>query len=199
MPSAAAQLGSAAVQTGTAVVETGTVVLSRAITLYPLRLLIPTAAFIVTLVVIVGIGVPGDTRFYQAAATIIVVLVLSLATQGQFFRLDKLPSPPPWIVGLGRRGAALWTLSARLTALALLGYLGLGEGAALYTLANGSGSPLLLGLSAAAIASGFFAIGVLAVVGDPAAAELAEGQRSVTASSPTAPVGEERHAHGREL
>jgi hypothetical protein len=190
---------STAVQAGTAVVQTGTVVLSRAISLYPLRLLVPTAAFIVTLVVIVGIGVPGDTRFYQAAATIIVVLVLSLATQGQFFRLDKLPSPPPWIVRLGRRGAALWTLSARLTALALLGYLGLGEGAALYTLANGSGSALLLGLSAAAMASGFFAIGVLAVVGDPAAAELAEGQRSVAASSPTAPVGAERHADGREL
>ena len=179
MPSTAVQAGTAVVQTGTAVVQTGTVVLSRAITLYPLRLLIPTAAFIVTLVVIVGIGVPGDTRFYQAAATIIVVLVLSLATQGQFFRLDKLPSPPPWIVRLGRRGAALWTLSARLTALALLAYLGLGEGAALYTLANGSGSSLLLGLSAAAMASGFFAIGVLAVVGDPAAAELAGGQRSV--------------------
>jgi hypothetical protein len=190
---------SAAVQAGTAAVQTGTVVLSRAISLYPLRLLVPTAAFIMTLVVIVGIGVPGDTRFYQAAATIIVVLVLSLATQGQFFRLDKLPSPPPWIVRLGRRGAALWTLSARLTALALLGYLGLGEAAALYTLANGSGSALLLGLSAAAMASAFFAIGVLAVVGDPAAAELAEGQPSIAASSPTAPAGAERDADGREL
>jgi hypothetical protein len=158
-------------QTGTAVVQTGTVVLSRAITLYPLRLLVPTAAFVVTLVVVVGLGVPGDTRFYQAAATIIVVLVLSLATQGQFFRLDKLPPPPPWIVRLGRRGALLWTLSERLTALAILGYLGLGEGAALYALANGSGSSLPLGLSAAAIASGFFAIGVTAVVGDPSVAE----------------------------
>jgi len=44
--------------------------------------------------------------------------------------------------------------------LGLLAYLGLGEGAALYALANGSGSSLLLGLSAAAIASGCFAIGV---------------------------------------
>jgi hypothetical protein len=151
--------------------QTGTVVLSRAITLYPLRLLIPTAAFIVTLVVVLPLGVAGDTRFYQAAATITVVLVLSLATQGQFFRLDKLPSPPAWIVRLGRRGALIWTLSERLTALAVLGYLGLGEGAALYALANGSGSSLLLGLSAAAIASGFFAIAALAVVGDPSAAE----------------------------
>jgi hypothetical protein len=163
-----------AVQTGTVVVQTGTVVFSRAITLYPLRLLIPTAAFIVTLAVVVGFGVPGDTRFYQASATIIVVLVLSLATQGQFFRLDRLPPPPAWIVRLGRRGAALWTLSERLTALALLGYLGLGEGAALYALANGSGTVLLLGLSAAAIASAFFAIGVLAVLGDPATAERVE-------------------------
>ena len=174
---------SAAVRTGTTVVQTGTVVLSRAITLYPLRLLIPTAAFIVTLVVVTGLSVTGDTRFYQAASTIIVVLVLSLATQGQFFRLDKLPSPPQWIVRLGRRGAVIWTLSERLTALALLGYLGLGEGSALYALANGSGSWLLLGLSAAAIASGFVAIGVLAVVGDPSAAERAE------VSSP--PAGDE--------
>jgi hypothetical protein len=156
-------------------VQAGTVVLSRAITLYPLRLLIPTAAFILALVVVVGLGVPGDTRFYQAAATITVVLVLSLATQGQFFRLDKLPAPPPWIIRLGRRGALIWTLSERLTALAVLGYLGLGEGAALYALANGSGSSLLLGLSSAAIASGFFAIGVLAVVGDPSAAEHVAG------------------------
>jgi hypothetical protein len=155
-------------------VQTGTVVFSRAITLYPLRLLVPTAAFVVTLAVVVGFGVPGDTRFYQASATIIVVLVLSLATQGQFFRLDRLPPPPAWILRLGRRGAALWTLSERLTALALLGYLGLGEGAALYALANGSGSVLLLGLSAAAIASAFFAIGVLAVLGDPAATERVE-------------------------
>jgi hypothetical protein len=171
------------VRTGTTVVQTGTVVLSRAITLYPLRLLIPTAAFIVTLVVVTGLSVTGDTRFYQAASTIIVVLVLSLATQGQFFRLDKLPSPPQWIVRLGRRGAVIWTLSERLTALALLGYLGLGEGSALYALANGLGSWLLLGLSAAAIASGFVAIGVLAVVGDPSAAERAE------VSSP--PAGDE--------
>jgi hypothetical protein len=160
-------------QTGTTVVQTGTVVLSRAITLYPLRLLVPTAAFVLTLVVVVGLGVPGDTRFYQAAATIIVVLVLSLATQGQFFRLDKLPPPPHWIVRLGRRGALIWTLSERLTALAILGYLGVGEGAALYALANGSGAALPLGLAAAAIASGFFAIGVTAVVGDPSVTERA--------------------------
>jgi hypothetical protein len=199
MSSAAAQTGAAAMQTGSAVVQTGTVVLSRAITLYPLRLLIPAAAFVVTVVVIAGIGVPGDTRFYQAASTIIVVLVLSLATQGQFFRLDKLPSPPPWIVRLGRRGAAIWILSERLTALAMLGYLGLGEGAALYSLANGSGSSLLLGLSAAAVASGFFAIGVLAVVGDPSAAERAEEQASAGAVSPIAPAGAERQAPDREL
>src|ERR1700730_13867561 len=199
MSSAAVQTGTAALQTGTAVVQTGTVVLSRAITLYPLRLLIPAAAFVVTLIVIVGFGVPGDTRFYQAAATIIVVLVLSLATQGQFFRLDKLPSPPPWIVRLGRRGAAIWTLSERLTALAMLGYLGVGEGAALYSLANGSGSSLMLGLSAAAVASGFFAIGVLAVVGDPSAVERAEQQASTAAASPTAPVEPERRAGGGEL
>jgi hypothetical protein len=117
---------SATVQTGTTVVQTGTVVLNRAITLYPLRLLIPTGAFIVTLVVVLGLGVAGDTRFYQAAATIIVVLVLSLATQGHFFRLDKLPPPPAWIVRLGRRGTVIWTLSERMTALAVLGYLGLG-------------------------------------------------------------------------
>jgi hypothetical protein len=199
MSSAAVQTGTAAIQTGTAVVQTGTVVLSRAITLYPLRLLIPAAAFIVTLVVIVGVGVPGDTRFYQAAATIIVVLVLSLATQGQFFRLDKLPSPPEWIVRLGRRGAAIWTLSERLTALAMLGYLGVGEGAALYSLANGSGTSLMLGLSSAAVASGFVAIGVLAVVGDPEAVERAEEQAGIAASSPTAPVGAEDHAPGGEL
>jgi hypothetical protein len=41
----------------------------------------------------------------------------------------------------------IWTLSERLTALAVLGYLGLGEGAALYALANGSGLSVLLGLS----------------------------------------------------
>lgn len=92
-----------------------------------------------------------------------------MGIQGQFFRLAKLPSPPPWIVRLGRRGGMIWTLSERRTALGLLAYLGLAEGAALYALANGSGSSLLLGLSAPAIASGFFAIGVLAMVGRPSA------------------------------
>jgi len=87
-------------------VEVSSEIVSRAVTFYPLRLLIPTAAFLVTVVTVGELGKTGDLRFYQAAATIIVVLVLSLATQG-FFRLDKLPSPPPWIVRLGRRGAAL--------------------------------------------------------------------------------------------
>ncbi len=175
-------------QAGVTVVQTGTVVLNRAITLYPLRLLIPTAAFVVTLVVVLGLGVAGDTRFYQAAATIIVVLVLSLATQGHFFRLDKLPPPPSWIVRLGRRGAMIWILSERMTALAVLGYLGLGEGAALYALANGGGSSLVLGLSAAAIASGFFAIGVLAVVGDPeVAVTVVGGSAHATDPEPGSP------------
>jgi hypothetical protein len=156
----------------TSAVQASTVIVSRAITLYPLRLLVPTAAFVVTLVIVLGVGASGEKSFYQAAATIIVVLVLSLATQG-FFRLDKLPSPPRWIVRLGRRGAALWLLSEQLTALAVLGYLGLGEGAALYALATASGSRLLLALVAAAIASGFFAIGVLAVVADRSPAEPA--------------------------
>jgi hypothetical protein len=160
------------------------------ITLYPLRLLVPTAVFIATVVIVVGVGIPGNARFYQAAATIIVVLVLSLATQGQFFRLDKLPPPPAWIVRLGRRGGMIWTLSERMTALAVLGYLGLGEGAAPYALANGSGSSPLLGLSAAAIASGFFAIGVLAVVGDPSMAQPGSPQ----ANDPAPSSPQRRHA-----
>jgi hypothetical protein len=60
------------VQTSTTVVQTSTVVLSRAITLYPLRLLVPTAVFIATVVIVVGVGIPGNARFYQAAASIIV-------------------------------------------------------------------------------------------------------------------------------
>jgi hypothetical protein len=40
-----------------------------------------------------------------------------------------------------------------------------------FTHSRTGGSSLLLGLSAAAIASGFFAIGVLAVVGDPSVVE----------------------------
>jgi hypothetical protein len=140
-------------------VQGGTFVVSRALTLYPLRLLVPTVAFVVTLLIVIPLGRAGDLRFYQAAATIIVVLVLSLATQGHFFVLRELPEPPQWIARRGQRLNWLWVTSERSAAVGVLVYLGLGEAAALYALATAAGQSILLAISAGAIASGFFAIG----------------------------------------
>jgi hypothetical protein len=146
-------------------VQGGTVVVSRALTLYPLRLLVPTAAFIATLLIVIPLGQAGDLRFYQAAATIIVVLVLSLATQGHFFVLRELPEPPEWIARRGRRVNWVWLTSERFAAVGVLSYLGLGEAAALYALAARAPQSILLAVSAGAIASAFFAIGTIALLG----------------------------------
>jgi hypothetical protein len=140
-------------------------VVSRALTLYPLRLLVPTAAFIATVLIVAPLGHAGDLRFYQAAATIIVVLVLSLATQGHFFVLRELPPPPEWIARRGLRIRWLWAVSEQFAAVGVLAYLGVGEAAALYALASSSPHDILLALSSGAIAAGFFAIGTIALLG----------------------------------
>jgi hypothetical protein len=148
-----------------AAVQGGTIVVSRALTLYPLRLLVPSVVFIATLLIVVPFGLAGDLRFYQAAATIIVVLVLSLATQGHFFVLRELPPPPEWIARRGARLNWLWLASERFAAVGVLAYLGMGEAAALYALATRSPQSILLAVSAGAIASAFFAIGTIALLG----------------------------------
>jgi hypothetical protein len=151
--------------TPSAAVQGSTIVVSRALTLYPLRLLVPTAAFIATLVIVIPLGQAGDLRFYQAAATIIVVLVLSLATQGHFFVLRELPAPPDWIARRGQRVNWLWRISEQFAAVGVLAYLGVGEAAALYALATSSPQSVLLAISSGAIASAFFAIGTIALLG----------------------------------
>jgi hypothetical protein len=152
--------------TPTRAVQAGTVVVGRALTFYPWRLIVPTAAFIAVFAVVLSFGQRGDLRFYQAAATIIVVLVLSLSMQGHFFSLRALPGPPDWIARLGPRISSVWIASERFTVIGLLSYLGVGEAAALYALATGTLSAFLLSVAAAAIASGFFAIGTLALSGE---------------------------------
>jgi hypothetical protein len=146
-------------------VQGSAVVVSRALTLYPLRLFVPTVAFILAVLIVAPLGQAGDMRFYQAAATIIVVLVLSLATQGRFFVLRALPDPPEWIARRGPRVRWLWVVSEQFAAIGVLAYLGVGEGAALYALASGSAHGILLALSCGAIAAGFFAIGTISLLG----------------------------------
>jgi hypothetical protein len=162
-----------AVSASSAAVQGSAIVVSRTLTLYPLRLLVPTVAFIVAVLIVAPLGQAGDMRFYQAAATIIVVLVLSLATQGHFFVLRALPDPPEWIARRGPRVRWLWVISEQFAAVGVLGYLGVGEGGALYALASGSPHGILLALCCGAIAAGFFAIGTIALLGQmdtPAAA-----------------------------
>lgn len=152
------------------------IVVSRAFTLYPLRLLVPTVAFIVTVLIVAPLGQAGDMRFYQAAATIIVVLVLSLATQGHFFVLRALPDPPEWIARRGTRVRWLWRVSEQFAAVGVLGYLGVGEGAALYAIASSSPHGVLLAVSSGAIAAGFFAIGTIALLGEMGTPVRAAGE-----------------------
>jgi hypothetical protein len=161
------------VQTG---LQTSQVVATRVLTLYPWRLIVPTAAFVAVFAFVVSVGQRGDLRFYQAAATIIVVLVLSLSMQGHFFVLKEVGSPPDWVERLGRWIHLAWVASARFSLIAILAYLGVGETAALYALATTSRTQFLLAVAGGAIASGFFAIGTLALLG--------EGQSTVEDPSP---------------
>jgi hypothetical protein len=173
------------VQTG---LQTGQVVVTRALKLYPWRLIVPTAVFVVVFAVVLSLGEVGDLRFYQASATIVVVLVLSLSTQANFFLLKALPAPPEWVQRLGRVFSLAWLASERFTVIAILGYLGVGEAAALYALATRTRSTLLLAVAAGAIASGFVAVGALALAGQEEVEAVAEAAAADEGAAPATPA-----------
>lgn len=135
-------------------------------------------------------GAPGKPDFYRAAATIIPTLLLTLAVQGGFFRLNATAESPlgralrsiqrEVLVGFGFwdllgakarvvievwwSGSALWS---RQGVVVLLVGLGAAEAATLYPLATGMPSPACLALSSAGMTGAFVAIAMIALFGSP--------------------------------
>lgn len=105
--------------------------------------------------------------YYQTVAFLIPSLLVTLALQGQFFRIEYLIPPPPRMADHHPRVARVWTRTQRLAAVAMLAYLASGELASLYALAAQDSSPLLFGVTAGAVVTAFIGLAIVALIGTP--------------------------------
>ena len=108
----------------------------------------------------------APATYYQTVAFLIPWLLVTLALQGQFFRVEYA-APPPEPLTHHPRVARLWTRGERIAAVAMLAYLASGELASLYVLAAQGSTPLLFGVTAGAVVTAFVAVGIIALVGTP--------------------------------
>jgi hypothetical protein len=158
--------------------------------LHQIRVMVPVLGFGVTLVGVTSVGRPGSVDFYKSAATVIPTLLLTLAVQGRFFRLADIANSPlyqelrrkeitrdsvkrlgasSWVAWVLILGARLWlaqsSRNTRLYTFVVLLAIATGEVCALYAVAGGTRSPVLLGTVSAAMAAAFLGIAQIALGG----------------------------------
>lgn len=100
-------------------------------------------------------------------AFLIPSLLVTLALQGQFFRVEYSLPPPRTMADRHPHLARAWTRTQRAAAVAMLGYLASGELASLYVLAAQDSTPLLFGVTAGAVVAAFIALAIVALIGAP--------------------------------
>lgn len=110
-------------------------------------------------------------------AFLIPSLLVTLALQGQFFRVEYSLPPPKTMADRHAHLARAWTRTQRAAAVAMLGYLASGELASLYVLAAQDSSPLLFGVTAGAVVAAFIALAIVALIGAPRKPERDPGGR----------------------
>lgn len=132
-----------------------------------LAVAIPLNTYLLTTVAATLLEHTPPASYYQTVAFLIPSLLVTLALQGQFFRIEYLIPPPPRIADHHPRVARMWTRTQRLAAVAMLAYLASGELASLYALAAQDSSPLLFGLTAGAVVTAFIALAIVALIGTP--------------------------------
>lgn len=131
----------------------------------------PVAAFLLAALLAEG---HAREQYFEAVSQILPVLLLALAIEQRYFAgsqsLPELPSE----LGFGeaeiKKLARLYGFSARLYALMVLIFLGVGEYVAVKAIATGHSSGDNLKLTAGSLAAGFTALIVTAVVGTKRAA-----------------------------
>ena len=129
--------------------------------------LIPLTTYSMTTVGATLLEHTAPMTYYQTVAFLIPSLLVTLALQGQFFRIQHAVPPSRQLVDRHPRVARAWIAGQRVAAVAMLGYLASGELASLYVLAVQQSAPLLFGVTAGAVVTAFVAVGIIALVGTP--------------------------------
>lgn len=132
-----------------------------------LAVAIPLNTYLLTAVAATLLEHTPPPSYYQTVAFLIPSLLVTLALQGQFFRIEYLLPPPPRMADHHPRVARMWTRTQRLAAVAMLAYLASGELASLYALAAQESSPLFFGVTAGAVVTAFIALAIVALIGTP--------------------------------
>lgn len=117
----------------------------------------------------------AQKEYFEAVSQILPVLLLALAIEQRYFtRRQSIPDLPPEL-GFGEaemQDLARWyTRAARIYALMVLAFLGLGEWIAVEVLATGESTGADLNNTAGSLAAGFTALMVSALVGTKQSAE----------------------------
>jgi hypothetical protein len=117
----------------------------------------------------------AQKEYFEAVSQILPVLLLALAIEQRYFtRGQSMPDLPPELQfgdAEEKSLARLYTRAARIYALMVLIFLGLGEWIAVEVLATGSSTTSNLKNTAGSLAAGFTALIVTALVGTKRAAE----------------------------
>lgn len=129
--------------------------------------LIPLSIYAMTTVGATLLDHEPPMAYYQTVAFLIPSLLVTLALQGQFFRIQYAVPPSRRLVDRHPRVAHAWISGQRVAAVAMLTYLASGELASLYVLAAQHSAPLLFGITAGAVVTAFIAVGIIALVGTP--------------------------------
>lgn len=129
-------------------------------------ILLPVVAYGLATLLIQG---HAQKEYFEAVSQILPVLLLALAIEQRYFtRSQSMPEFPPELDfnEAETRGLARWyTRAARIYALMVLVFLGLGEWTAVEVLATGHSSTADLRQTAGSLAAGFVALIVSALVG----------------------------------
>jgi hypothetical protein len=128
---------------------------------------IPLNTFVLTTAAATLLHHHERASYYPTVAFLIPSLLVTLALQGQFFRMEYAAAPPQPLVDRHPHVARALTRLERIAAVAMLAYLAAGEFASLYVLAAQKSTALLFGVTAGAVVTAFLALGVIALIGTP--------------------------------
>lgn len=135
-------------------------------------ILLPIVAYGLAALLVEG---RAKDEYFEAVSQILPVLLLALAIEQRYFTRGQAMPDPPAELEFGdaeMKNLARWyTRAARIYALMVLAFLGVGEWIAVEVLATGESSSADLKNTAGSLAAGFTALIVSALVGTKQSAE----------------------------
>ena len=129
--------------------------------------LAPLITFLLVAAATTLLPTTAPLTYYQTVAFLVPSLLVTLALQGEFFRMSDTVPPPRTLAARHPLLARLWRVAQRTAAVVLLVYLAGGEFAALYVLAAQKPDPIAFAITAGSVATAFVALGIIALLGTP--------------------------------